>query len=255
LSEKYRAHPARRLDLGVMEAFHLLFSGACDTFAFYLARRDGIRASRFEGDREKARASLAQMAAVLDRAERLTRRLIVLAREDPRLGFHPEAEAHQFSPALLAWRLETLARSRERLAEIAGAVEAGRPWPLSLRETTGAFWRAARGPRKEIVIAGKTPPEATGRMEVRTYDLCGVRTAGVYAADAAPDGSFRLVLPAPPDDPVERPAWIVIRRGEDHNNGGTTWIWPPRPEFPEPRLNQHRLTGDNFARLVYDEAR
>ena len=47
-----------------------------------------------------------------------------------------------------------------------------------------------------------------------------------------------------------RPAWAVLRQGRDYNNGGTTWARPDRPMFPEPRLNQHALTGDNVARLV-----
>lgn len=44
--------------------------------------------------------------------------------------------------------------------------------------------------------------------------------------------------------------WAVLRQGRDYNNGGTTWARPDRPMFPEPRLNQYALTGDNVARLV-----
>lgn len=54
------------------------------------------------------------------------------------------------------------------------------------------------------------------------------------------------------NDPKLRPAWAVIRQGHDYNNGGTTWAFPDLPMFPEPRLHQDALTGDNFARIVVE---
>ena len=89
-------------------------------------------------------------------------------------------------------------------------------------------------------------------MEVRTYDLCGTRGAVVATAEPDAEGRFRVLIPRE-DDARFRPAWIVVRRGGDFNNGGTKWIWPKRPEFHEPRLEQSRLTGDNFARLEIAE--
>ncbi|MBQ2628251.1 MAG: hypothetical protein IJG13_01100, partial [Kiritimatiellae bacterium] len=91
-------------------------------------------------------------------------------------------------------------------------------------------------------------PDGPGEVEVRVYDLCGTCAATVVSVVPDAEGRFRAVLPRVDDERL-RPAWIVVRRGEDFNNGGTKWIWPKRAEFYEPRLIQSRLTGDNFARL------
>ena len=64
------------------------------------------------------------------------------------------------------------------------------------------------------------------------------------------------LIPDPKED-YKPSAWIYTSMGEtywkmkDYNNAGTTWAFPDVPMFPEPRLNQSALTGDNFARLVF----
>lgn len=65
--------------------------------------------------------------------------------------------------------------------------------------------------------------------------------------------TFRRELAEDPPPAFDAPAWAVVRQGHDYNNGGTVWARPDVPMFPEPRLHQHALTGDNFARIVYPQ--
>ena len=247
LDARHAGSAERRRDLGVMKAMRNLFIGGRDNFAFYLARREGIFASRIGHDNARALRETAKMHAVIDRAESLTKEMIPLCRDDVRLGYHPEAETRQFTAEKLERRLGRLAGSRARLREIESELKAGRPWPRSRRENDRQVWKAHRDNSGAVVIEG-TAPDGPGEVEVRTYDLCGTRTATALTVAPDADGRFRVVLPRE-ENPRMRPEWIVVRRGRDFNNGGTRWIWPKRPEFHEPRLNQLRLTGDNFARL------
>ena len=178
--------------------------------------------------------------------------MMPLCDDDSRLGFHSEAQSHQFTSAYLAWRIGELEGAESELARIRSELEAGRKWPESARERKAARITAHALPDGSLEVTGRCPQLAAGDgMEVRTYDLCGTAAAKIY--NIKPDGgAFRLVLPAVDwrGDVRLRPAWIVIRQGNDYNNGGTKWALPDVPMFPEPRLNQSALTGDNFARLV-----
>ena len=258
LSARHTGSPARQRDIGIMKAMRNLFIGGRDAFAFYRARRDGVFASRVDRDNARALLETANMRAVIDRAESLTKEMIGLCRDDERIGYHPEAERRQFTPETLERRLVRLAASRARLVEIEAELAARRPWPKSPRETEGEAWVAKRDTAGAVVIEGTVPvpkgtvPAELGDVEVRVYDLCGTRTATVITVRPDAEGRFRVELPRE-DDVRLRPAWIVVRRGRDFNNGGARWIWPKRPEFPEPRLIQSRLTGDNFARLEIAE--
>lgn len=251
LAARHSGSVARRRDIAIMKAMRNIFVGGRDALAFYLARREGVFASRLRGDAARALAETAKMRAVLDRAEALTREMIGLCEEDETIGYHPEAERRQFTPETLAGRLSLLADSRARLLEIEAALRAGRPWPKSSREVDGPAWNARRDASGSLAVEGVAPC-GPGNVEVRAYDLCGTRGAVVATAEPDAEGRFRVLLPRE-DDERFRPAWIVVRRGGNFNNGGTKWIWPKRPEFHEPRLEQSRLTGDNFARLEIAE--
>jgi hypothetical protein len=249
LSERYADNPERRRDLGIMKALRNIFIGGRDALAFYIARREAVFASRNEGDFKKALAECKKMREILESANGLTKEMIALCEDDERLGYHPEAERRQFTPETLRRRLALLDASRARLGEIEAGLVAGRAWPKSPRELDVDVWKAKRDADGSIVIEG-VAPDVPGNVEVRVYDLCGTRTARVASVVPDAEGRFRAVF-SWDSDVRNRPAWIVVRRGKDFNNGGTKWIWPKRPEFNEPRLIQHRLTGDNFARLEY----
>ena len=256
LSARHAGSHARLHDIGIMKAMRNLFIGGRDALAFYRARCDGIFASRVDRDNARALLETAKIRSVMVRAELLTKEMVGLCRADERIGYHPEAERRQFTPETLERRLGRLAASRARLAEIEAELAAGRPWPKSPREAEGEAWAAKRDSTGVVVIEGSVPaaegsvPAELGDVEVRVYDLCGTRTATVIAVKPDAEGRFRVELPRE-DDVRLRPAWIVVRYGRDFNNGGTRWIWPKRPEFPEPRLIQSRLTGDNFARVLF----
>ena len=251
LRAKYAADRARRRDLGIMVTLMDLFESAKDIFAFYRLRREAVFASRDGGDQPRALRCAREMAAIVEREKARSREMMPLCDDDSRLGFHSEAQSHQFTSAYLAWRVGELDDAAAELGRIMRELEVGRKWPESARERSAQRIAARALPDGSIEVTGRCPQPAHGDgMEVRTYDLCATAAARVY--DVKPEnGAFRLVLPAADwrGDARLRPAWIVLRQGNDYNNGGTRWAMPDLPMFPEPRLNQSALTGDNFARL------
>ena len=246
---KYKADDARRREIGIMKAMRDIFIGGRDVFAFYLARRDGIKASRSDGDHARALAEAAKMRAIAERAKVLTREMIALCRDDDRLGYHPEAERKQFSADSLEKRLASLDVTLARLGEIEAELKAGRPWPESRRESEAPVWKASRGEKGEIVVEGVASGEGS-IVEVRAYDLCATRSAVVVCRPVSPDGRFRVELPAPTGDVASDLAWICVRGGDEIHSISAKWSWPDVPDFGGSRLNLSRLTGDNFGRLM-----
>ena len=252
LRAKYAADRSRRRDLGIMITLMDLFESAKDIFAFYRLRREGVFASRADGDAALALRCVREMAAIIACEKARSREMMLLCDDDSRLGFHSEAQSHQFTSAYLAWRIGELDEAESELGQIGRELEVGRVWPESERERNAQRITARALPDGSVELSGKCPQPADGDgMEVRTYDLCGTAAAKVYEVTPK-DGAFRLVLPVSDwnGDARLRPAWVVLRQGHDYNNGGTRWAMPDVPMFPEPRLNQSALTGDNFARLV-----
>lgn len=149
LSERWKDDHERMLDIGVMKALACQFESGYDIFSFYLDRAKAIYESRVRGDKTAALAALKRMDAAVSREEDVTRRMIPLVKADSRLGFHSEAEVHQYHPAKLEWRLGELARSHGRIAEIVAEVENSGNYPLSPHErsmavcTAGGDWMTA----------------------------------------------------------------------------------------------------------------
>ena len=244
LRAKYAGDRDRRLDLGVMEALRLLFAGAKDVFEFYILRRDALFASR-AGDLGTAKSAAEKMDVILVRQMEASRKMIPLCRDDSRLGFHSEAEAHQFTAESLEWRIGALEKSRLRLCEIRAELDVGRPWPLSEKERSAPVMAASKDAGGNIVVEG----DALGSKEILVYtaDLCGSESFRSYEADIA-DGRFRAVVPAAdiPSDPRLAPAWIAIDRCNAAN-------WPDVPDFREGKDSRLRIgvvSGDNYGRLV-----
>ena len=257
LRAKYAADRPRRRDLGVMVTLMDLFESAKDIFRFYLLRRDAVFASRLDGDNAKALECVREMVEIMARARARSEEMMPICDDDSRIGFHSEAESHQFTSAYLRWRVGELEKARDELAGIERRLRAGERWPESPRERDAVTMAARELPDGSIAVEGECPELAGGlEMELRTYDLCGSAAARIYAV--RPEGRrYRVVLPASDwgNDRRLRPAWAVVRQGRDYNNGGTTWAFPDVPMFPEPRLDQSALTGDNFARLAVVPAR
>lgn len=252
LRAKYADDRPRRRDLGIMLTLANLFESARNIFRFYALRRDGIFASRLSQDVGRAQDCVREMQEIVARERALSAETARLCADDSRLGFHSEAEAHQFDAARLIRRDAELSGAADELRRICAALASGAHWPESSRERTAMTLEALEMPDGSLVIDGVCPElEKRQEMEARVYDLCGTAHARIRAVQPS-NGTYRVVF-SPRDwnsDPRLRPAWIVVRQGRDYNNGGTTWACPAVPMFPEPRLNQAALTGDNFARLV-----
>ena len=256
LRKKYASDKQRRRDLGIMVTLANLFESSRNIFRFYILRRDAVFASRNGKDGVRALACAEEMQGIIRREKEISLEMMPLCDDDSRLGFHSEAQAHQFTSAYLAWRIGELDQAEKELSSIVGDLRNGKPWPFSKHELSAPVMEAQALPDGSVVFSGKCPELKDGQgMELRVYDLCGTAPARVY--DVHPvNGQYRIVLNASDwkDDVRLRPAWAVIRQGRDYNNGGTTWARPDVPMFPEPRLHQHALTGVNFARIVFSES-
>lgn len=248
LSAKYAGDELRRREIGIVKALRDIFVGGRDVLRFYMARRDGIKASRQEKDNARALTETARMRDVATRAKALTREMIELCRDDDRLGYHPEAERRQFSADSLKRRLASLDSTLGRLLAIEAELKAGRPWPKSKRETETPVWKAARGENGEIIVEG-VACGGGAVVEVKTYDLCAARTAHIVRRRVSADRRFSVSLPAPTGDIASDPAWVSVRVGDELDNDEAGWSWPDVPDFGETRLNLSRTTGDNFGRL------
>ena len=210
LSERWKDDSERMLDIGVMKALACQFESGYDIFSFYLDRAKAIYESRVRGNNAAALAALKRMDAAVSREEEVTRRMIPLAKADSRLGFHSEAEAHQYHPVKLEWRLGELRRSHARIAEISAELERGGRYPLSPHEktvpvcTVGGGWTTAKDGTKFRV-------RAEGNGDV-TVDLLmpEPRDLTVATIDAAGVSWYRRVSVAS-DGTVSIPEiWNVV---------------------------------------------
>ena len=139
LASRWGGDFERMRDIGVMKALALQFQSGSDIFDFYRDRATALYESRVLGNTAAARAAVRRMGKAVTREEAVTRELLPLAKSDSRLGFHSEAEAHQYHPAKLEWRLGELATTKVRLAEIDAALARGEPYPESEFERTAPF--------------------------------------------------------------------------------------------------------------------
>ena len=164
LSAKYAGDRDRLLDLGVAKALVLLFESASDIFDFYLHRARAISASRLHGDSRTALGELALMRTAARDAMRTTEEMLPLARADARLGFHSEAESHQFHPAKLEWRLAMLRQTLADIDEIEAALRCGEPYPKSEHEAKAPTMRC--GEWTEVSRAFKAIRRTDSELDV-----------------------------------------------------------------------------------------
>ena len=126
LRGKYANDRSRRRDLGIMVTLMDLFESGRDIFRFYIVRRDGIFASRTDGDNARALACVAEMKDIIARERGRSEEMIPLCEDDSRLGFHSEAQAHQFTADYLRWRIGELAKADAELQAIERDLKAGK---------------------------------------------------------------------------------------------------------------------------------
>ena len=184
LRARFAGDRARRRDLGVMVALLDLFESARDIFRFYGLRRDAVFASRTRGDAAAARAAVAEMRRILARERELSREMVPLCDDDSRLGFHSEAEAHQFTSDYLRWRVGELDKAEAALGEIDAALAAGRPYPESARERGAETIDAEELADGSLVIAGTCPELTPGQgMELRAANIAEPKKFEVRTPD------------------------------------------------------------------------
>ena len=281
LAKRHAANPARRLDAGVMNALALLFESGRNIFHFYRARSHALALSRDGGDTKGARAAVAEMKALVRREQAIAAEMKELAAADSRLGFHSEAECHQFHPAKLAWRMQELETTLADLARIDAALARGEAYPESAFEKSaprvrvGGDWTAAKGfsfktetKGDDLVLVVKTPAQA---VTCYTFDAAGtlwqrgvtvssdgravspiaynaVTPGHVATAAVAREGRdyvYTITLSALGWNGERRlrPAWLQLRVGGA--------VWPALPPPAEYRLNLGPVQGNLCGRLVY----
>ncbi len=89
MKDAFRNCPERLRDIGVAEALGIHFSTAADILRFYQLRRQFFQT----GDP----ACLDEMKGIVGREIESRRKLLSLMKQDPRLGFHPEAEDYKYT--------------------------------------------------------------------------------------------------------------------------------------------------------------
>ncbi len=184
-AQRFAGDRERTLDLGVIKTLQLQFRAAADIFEFYRDRSDAVYLSRVRKDFPAARQALRRMEQAVRRQIALTQELLPYIENDSRLGFHSEAEQHQFFPAKLRWRLGELEDTLKRLAEIDAVLAVGRAWPLSANEQkmpvcrVGGDWisngsvafRALAADDGDLIIEAEKPDSS--RITIITFDAAG----------------------------------------------------------------------------------
>ena len=289
LASRWGGDFERMRDIGVMRALALQFQSGSDIFDFYRERARALYESRVLGNATAARAAVRRMGEAVAREESVTRELLPLARADSRLGFHSEAEAHQYHPAKLEWRLGELAKTKVRLAEIDAVLARDEPYPESELERAapvcklGGEWTDAAGGvkfRARETDGGDLEIELDFRrgmrLRVNTLDAAGVtwyRSLEVDETGARPYEFHNVVTPS--HEIAECHAEVADGRahvrfvlssagwgghGERRRSlrrpewlqimNGNTPLWPER-QLPSGdwRLNLDPVRGNLFGRL------
>ena len=280
LERKYAGNQARMRDLGVVKALKLLFVSGADIFEFYRLREVAVCESRFAGNAQKALAAVSGMRELIAREQAVTAALLPIVRGDSRLGFHSEAEIHQFHEKRLEWRQRQLEKARNELDGIAAELAAGKRYPLSGHERTAPVIVAGEQVKTpegyeftvrflengDFEVVGLSP--SSGELTMRTFNTCAtdwplqvsLRADGysvschnvmaplavvkTYDTQRNEKGwRFRLVLDARGWDSMKRPGWINF-------SCVATSVWPVSSGPLEYRLNLGHMPPELFGRIM-----
>lgn len=289
LRVKYAGNAWRLQDLGVLEALRIQFESARNIFEFYLNRRDAVFKGR-GGDATGSGACIGRMEQLVRDEIELSSRLDQLCRSDSRLGFHSEAEAHQYCSSRLQWRVSGLRKVLDALCALRDTLASGGRYPLS------EFEKSAE---RYVIGSGETGDASTRwRMDVEDGGdlILRVRCLGDYASDAFVVASFDLTGTRFPwqirvwrggksefsdlsrvttesgqdswtatvrfpasiwnNDACLRPAWFVLYRDASGSASGKPsfrYSWPLSGGNVRPRLNLGAVQGNCCGRLVCNE--
>ena len=252
----------RAKDIGILKALKILISGGADILEFYRLRAEAIYLSRNLGDHAAAINRVRQMLGIVDRAAKMTSEMILLCQADSRLGFHSEAESHQFHPSILKWRLSTLEMTRKRLEAISSRLQGGVDYPQSTFEISAPSaevggsevnaaqlsWKAETNEAGDLIIKGRVQKELKA-FSVAITDAAGTVNPKIYSPKIASDGTFELSFSSSMWNqvPHERPGWILFQT----NFGCGKPLWPASDKISYGRLNIGAVWGRTFGRLVW----
>ena len=121
LKKTFAHDPVRLREIAVAEAMGILITSASNIFRFY-----SMRSRLFKGAKNQEEL-LCEMEKILQEEVTNTRILAELNRNDPRLGYHSEAEVAKFYPERLLWRASVLEKEiRPQFEECRAALRAGK---------------------------------------------------------------------------------------------------------------------------------
>ena len=267
-----------RPDVGVMRAFRLQVLAAYDVFRFYRLRRDAIAASE-RGETQRAERLTELLRETVAHSRRLTEELLPLADADVRLGFHGEASARQYDPALLRQRLLELDAADRRLTDIVSDVRVGCPWPRVRRESCcakedvkgdGVVWRYEETENGDFRVSGAFDADR-GRISVVFCDLAatlfpvvtqidpekGLLPASSYVTGASTNDGGRVSFSFTCDaslwkhDHVRHPRWLQVSAVPRGNLRATVGLWPNDPKPVVGRLGLTSYVPERFGFLAW----
>ncbi|NLZ62511.1 MAG: hypothetical protein GX902_01765 [Lentisphaerae bacterium] len=277
--------PPRLLDICVSAALGCQFRSAAHIFEFYLLRRELYLGHSVDRSALLARMRTLVLAEIANSGE-----LAELCRQDSRLGFHSEAEAHQYCESRLLWRQELLQQLLDTdFAAAEQAVAQNAPLPQSDFEQNAPTyalnsgwvdgdtlrWRIDRNDEQDLLVRfeARNLPYSNDVLTVCLLDATGtcfpwiinvprqgeprqlhplaeVRTS--YQDDS---WSAELHLPSllwNRDRKIE-PRYVYLHRtvsSHDNPNPPYHYDWPPHPSFPRIRLNIYLYQGNYCGRLL-----
>ena len=285
LAARWKGDRERMRDIGVMKALEYQFMSGYDIFRFYLDRATALYESRVRRNPAAALAALERMDRLVSREEEITSKLLPLAQDDSRLGFHSEAEAHQYHPAKLEWRLGELKETHAQIARISAAVKEGRLYPESDFERNAPSCRIGEWTEMKDGSRFLVSDEPDGGMTVSVFLRKGVAlrmntidAAGVSWYRSLSIGADGKIAPSVLWNSVTPMHEVVSSKAEKGEGGvtvtftlspcawggtaarrpgwvqfvkGSTPVWPDLPAHKEPyRLNLGALYADRFGRIV-----
>ena len=258
------SHP----DIGVAEALSIQFRSASDILNFYLLREKLIAGIR-------PAATLDAMEEIVRREIGNSERLIPLCKADSRLGFHSEAESHQYDPDRLHWRISQLKnlllydfpairknhcipRSAEVPSYRGGWIAVGTMRWCAEWKQDGLHFRLqcrenADCETDKVLIATLNRP-ATGMpwlveafSDGRKTDNRGGSEVQISRRPGGWDAEVFLPCSRRADDRMQLPFYfLLIRQNQTIGKEDRNYCWPPSRVVPRLRLNFSIYSPENF---------
>ena len=265
------SHP----DIGVAEALSIQFRSASDILNFYLLREKLIAGIR-------PAATLDAMEEIVRREIGNSERLIPLCKADSRLGFHSEAESHQYDPDRLHWRISQLKnlllhdfpairknhcipRSAEVPSYRGGWIAVGTMRWCAEWKQDGLHFRLqcrenADCETDKVLIATLNRP-ATGMPWLVEAFSDGRKTGNRGGSEVQIsrrrggwDAEVFLPCSRRADDRMKLPFYfLLIRQNQTIGKEDMNYCWPPSRVVPRLRLNFSIYSPENFG--CYEKSR